>query len=777
MHQSPIHHLASFIPSLILFCPFDRHSFSIQMDLTYPFVPPQDCEELIQGDAVQDSFRLVFFLFSLSAIRLYMLDINDWRDIRSCIYSVVCSSNHLVNQTFKLSRIHSFIRHLVFRWLESLPNSPGVSSFIRDQNDLTRDFLSKSEIRDRYRNRLESLWNVPKYGCPQRFGERIFFAYNEGMSEHATIFFNDLTVSLREEEEEEEEEVETRNDKTQSIKDSTFTNRFKLDDCSDKQKYNGYENNNDINKNKGDDIFHSAYPLLQTFLPEGASLRQVSVSCDGRFVAFSFNAGDGSDWVSVKFVHYPSKSEGDYEPTLLPDTILNIKHSSLSWYKNVGIFYNRYHDSFSSSNKPPLLGLNQRQKLCFHRLSDWNGAHSVNENDCKVAQEINVNGTEQPAEKHLEDQKEEARSESNAGDLDIVHFSNNPEWHVLGIVTECQSYLVCHVRDRCRLENLVWIARMDEILGERCTPSSSSFSSSSFSSSYSPSAKYSFESIDRSACFRFRFDDWLASFHFVTNLGNVFYFRTNYNSEFYSIVSFVIEEGERGRHSSECKNSGNHRFTNSMMPTTVVPEVSGVLLESAVPFDGDKLILVYLENVVNRLDIFSLKSSGRENEELQRISTIQLPHGSIQSIFGRLASPTAYFLFASFLRASTVYEIRVKNVDRNREHEEEEDGTSSRINIAMGEKLTAFEAKLPDIRLLIELRRLHQVPVIGFDADLFETTQVNSIIFIFSFPTAHISPLSFYFEGVIMTLALVSREGPDVTRPSFAYCRILVKRC
>ena len=62
-----------------------------------------------------------------------------------------------------------FGRRLICRWLESSTGSPEVESFIQNQNHVTRNFLSESQIRDNYKRRLKSIWNVPKYGCPERY--------------------------------------------------------------------------------------------------------------------------------------------------------------------------------------------------------------------------------------------------------------------------------------------------------------------------------------------------------------------------------------------------------------------------------------------------------------------------------------------------------------------------------------------------------------------------------------------------------------------------------
>ena len=331
----------------------------------------------------------------------------------------------------------------------------------------------------------------------------------------------------------------------------------------------------------------------------------------------------------MKFLHHPHSSFSNVtnteanvaEARLLPDSIVNIKHSSLAWYKNLGIFYNRYDDKDDdidddkndadgiddetdgvkdvdndnsrsnsdvkstddaihrdddrhdgkdndddddkSSCRPPqvaITAVNQRQKLCFHRLSETRRTRNLSRTHEDDASEKSADNAEKMKENEKDnrgkgnDKKENSSCGSaDSCEMDVISFPSHPEWHVSCRVTECQTYLVCLVRDRCRQENLVWIGVISEILApmkrEDSLPSSASptSSSSSLSSSLASSSTSS-----TNAHFRFRFDDWAASFLFVTNVEKDFYFRTNLHAEFYSLVRFRLDDCSNEKGCKSC---------------------------------------------------------------------------------------------------------------------------------------------------------------------------------------------------------------------------------
>lgn len=73
-----------------------------------------------------------------------------------------------------------------YRWLEQM-ESDEVASWVRGQNDLTERFLAGVSERAAIRERLTELWNVARYGVPVRRGGRLFYRYNDGLSEQDMV--------------------------------------------------------------------------------------------------------------------------------------------------------------------------------------------------------------------------------------------------------------------------------------------------------------------------------------------------------------------------------------------------------------------------------------------------------------------------------------------------------------------------------------------------------------------------------------------------------------
>jgi len=86
------------------------------------------------------------------------------------------------------------------------------------------------------------------------------------------------------------------------------------------------------------------------------SLAGLSFSTDGSMAAYQTSTG-GSDWRQVYVINTDTKE-------LLSDTLVNVKFSGLSWYKNEGIYYSSY-------DKPKGSELSQKtdqHKLYYHKV-------------------------------------------------------------------------------------------------------------------------------------------------------------------------------------------------------------------------------------------------------------------------------------------------------------------------------------------------------------------------------------------------------------------------
>lgn len=94
-----------------------------------------------------------------------------------------------------------------------------------------------------------------------------------------------------------------------------------------------------------------------TFSKDGStSLGGVDFSKDGSLVAYSISEG-GSDWRKVIVMETETKK-------IIGDTIIDVKFSSVSWYKNEGFYYSSYDKPKGSE----LSAKTDQHKLYFHKL-------------------------------------------------------------------------------------------------------------------------------------------------------------------------------------------------------------------------------------------------------------------------------------------------------------------------------------------------------------------------------------------------------------------------
>ena len=94
-----------------------------------------------------------------------------------------------------------------------------------------------------------------------------------------------------------------------------------------------------------------------TFSTDGTtSLGGMSFSKDGSLMAYSISEG-GSDWRKVIILDAVTKEQ-------LEDTLVDVKFSGMSWYKNEGIYYSSYDKPEGSE----LSAKTDQHKLYFHKL-------------------------------------------------------------------------------------------------------------------------------------------------------------------------------------------------------------------------------------------------------------------------------------------------------------------------------------------------------------------------------------------------------------------------
>jgi prolyl oligopeptidase len=132
---------------------------------------------------------------------------------------------------------------------------------------------------------------------------------------------------------------------------------FKEGDFTYYYKNNGLQNQSVLyrkDKSGKEEIFLDP----NTFSKDGTtSLGGINFSKDGSLVAYSISEG-GSDWRKVIVIEAKTKK-------IIGDTIIDVKFSGVSWYKNEGFYYSSYDKPVGSE----LSAKTDQHKLYYHKLN------------------------------------------------------------------------------------------------------------------------------------------------------------------------------------------------------------------------------------------------------------------------------------------------------------------------------------------------------------------------------------------------------------------------
>ena len=77
-----------------------------------------------------------------------------------------------------------------YRWLEDT-DAPETKRWVESQNRLTFGYLATIPEREAIRNRLNAVWNYPKYWVPTKVGKRLFFFENSGLLNQRILYVQD----------------------------------------------------------------------------------------------------------------------------------------------------------------------------------------------------------------------------------------------------------------------------------------------------------------------------------------------------------------------------------------------------------------------------------------------------------------------------------------------------------------------------------------------------------------------------------------------------------
>ncbi|CAM1349870.1 prolyl oligopeptidase family serine peptidase [Tenacibaculum insulae] len=183
-----------------------------------------------------------------------------------------------------------------YRWLED-DRSPETEAWVKAENEVTFDYLSKIPYREQLKNRLSELWNYEKLGTPFKEGDYTYFYKNDGLQNQYVVY---------------------------------------------RQKEGGEP-----------EVFLDP----NNFSEDGTtSLSTLSFSEDGKTAAYAISEG-GSDWRKIIVIDAESKN-------IKEDTLVDVKFSGISWYKNEGFYYSSYDKPKGSE----LSAKTDQHKLYYHKL-------------------------------------------------------------------------------------------------------------------------------------------------------------------------------------------------------------------------------------------------------------------------------------------------------------------------------------------------------------------------------------------------------------------------
>ncbi|WP_044401038.1 prolyl oligopeptidase family protein [Lacinutrix sp. Hel_I_90] len=178
--------------------------------------------------------------------------------------------------------------------------SAETEAWVKAQNKTTFGYLEAIPFREELKARLEKLWNYEKIGAPFKEGDYTYFYKNNGLQNQYVIY------------------------------------RYKTGEAPETA---------------------TIFLDPNTFKEDGTiSLGGLSFSKDGKTLAYSISEG-GSDWRKILIMNAETKA-------IIGDTIIDVKFSGMSWYKNEGFYYSSYDKPKGSE----LSAKTDQHKVYYHKL-------------------------------------------------------------------------------------------------------------------------------------------------------------------------------------------------------------------------------------------------------------------------------------------------------------------------------------------------------------------------------------------------------------------------
>ncbi|MFO7701417.1 MAG: prolyl oligopeptidase family serine peptidase [Psychroflexus maritimus] len=178
--------------------------------------------------------------------------------------------------------------------------SEETEAWVKAQNEVTFGYLKQIPYRKSIEERLTKIWNYEKIGAPFVRGDYTYFYKNDGLQNQSVMY------------------------------------RYKTSEDPENA-----------------EVFLDP----NQFSEEGTtSLAGASFTEDGEILAYSISEG-GSDWRKIILLNTETKEQ-------IEDTLVDVKFSGVSWYKNQGFYYSSYDKPEGSE----LSAKTDQHKLYYHKL-------------------------------------------------------------------------------------------------------------------------------------------------------------------------------------------------------------------------------------------------------------------------------------------------------------------------------------------------------------------------------------------------------------------------
>ncbi|MBU2926625.1 prolyl oligopeptidase family serine peptidase [Winogradskyella psychrotolerans] len=178
--------------------------------------------------------------------------------------------------------------------------SDETESWVKAQNEITFGYLDQIPYREELKERLTELWNYEKISAPYVEGDYTYFSKNDGLQNQSVIY------------------------------------RYKTGE---------------------DPKIAEVFLNPNTFKEDGTiSLGGMSFSKNGKTLAYAISEG-GSDWRKILVMNVETNE-------IVEDTLVDIKFSGMSWYKNEGFYYSSYDKPEGSE----LSAKTDQHKVYYHKL-------------------------------------------------------------------------------------------------------------------------------------------------------------------------------------------------------------------------------------------------------------------------------------------------------------------------------------------------------------------------------------------------------------------------